>query len=390
MRLDWLHRLTEHEGPFATVVTDASRDGEDGDHTVELRWRAHAERLAELGAPDEVVQALAPVVSSPTRRGGEVGRVVVAAADGVLLDQVLPEPPVAERTSWGPVPDLVAVVRALSRTTSYVLAEVDSAGADVQAVSARGDELEAATVVGDHDVLHKVPGGGWSHRRYQMRVQDSVQHNAAEVADQLVSEVRRFKPDLVLVAGTESPVTALLQQVPQVVSERLVRLQTGGRAAGTDDELLAQEISRVLEERCRSRQDEVLDRFARGHAVQREGVAGLAPVVSALQRDQVDELLLADREIEDLVWVSGRPDQLATSADDLDAIGAQGRAPARADAALVWAAIGTGAGVTVLPEERADGLTDGVGALLRWVDDSTEHDRAPSMPGHGEGPDGPS
>jgi hypothetical protein len=179
-------------------------------------------------------------------------------------------------------------------------------------------------------------------------------------------------------------VSALLQQVPPAVSERVVRLHTGGRAAGTDEERLAQEISRVLEERCRSRQDEVLDRFARGRAVQREGVAGLAPVVAALQRDQVDELLLADREIDDPVWVSGRPDQLATSADDLDAIGAGVRERARADAALVWAAIGTGAGVTVVPEERADQLTDGVGALLRWVDDSTEHDRAPSMPGHGE------
>ena len=74
MRLDWLHRLTDHQGPFATVVTDASRDGEDADRTVELRGRAHAERLTALGAPDEVVQALAPVVSSPTRRGGGVGR----------------------------------------------------------------------------------------------------------------------------------------------------------------------------------------------------------------------------------------------------------------------------------------------------------------------------
>jgi len=389
VRLEWLHRLTEHEGPFATVVTDASRDGEDGDHTVELRWRAHAERLAELGAPDEVVQALAPVVGSATRRGGEVGRVVVAAADGVVLDQVLPEPPTGERTSWGPVPDLVSVVRALSRSTSYLLAEVDSSGADLQAVSARGDELEAATVVGDHDVLHKVPGGGWSHRRYQLRVQDSVQRNASAVAEQLASEVRRHRPEVVLVAGTDSPVAALLEQVPPAVAERVVRLRTGGRAAGTDDGALAEEVARVLDERCRSRDEDVLDRFARGHAVQREGVAGLEAVVTAFQRDQVDELLLEDRDLDAPVWVTGRPDQLATTTDDLDAMGAQGRAEARADAALVWAAVGTGAGVTVVPVDRTDQLTDGVGAVLRWVDGSTAHDRAPSMPGHEEGPGGP-
>ena len=384
MRLDWLHRLTEHAGPFATVVTDASRDGEDADHTVELRWRAHAARLAELGAPEEVVQALAPAVSSPTRRGGAVGRVVVAAPDGVLLDQVLPEPPLEERTSWGPVPDLLPVVRALSRSTSYVLAEVDATGADVQAVSARGDELEAATVVGDHDVLHKFAGGGWSHRRFQMRVQDSVQRNAAEVADQLASEVRRYKPDVVLVTGADASVAALVDECAPPVAERLVRLHTGGRAAGTSEEALAEEISRVLDERSRTRDEEVLDRFARGRAVQRDGVAGLDAVVAAFQRDQVDELLLADRDLDHLVWVTGTPDQLATSTDDLEAIGATQRSQARADAALVWAAIGTRAGVTVVPSERTDELADGVGAVLRWVDDSTPHDRAPSMPGHGE------
>ena len=69
----------------------------------------------------------------------------------------------------------------------------------------------------------------------------------------------------------------------------------------------------------------------------------------------------------------------------------------RADAAITWAAAGTGAGVTVFsrdPEDRAldpdtDGepeprLRDGIGAVLRWPDRTTPHDAAPSMPGHGE------
>ncbi len=304
-----------------------------------------------------------------------------------MLDQVLPEPPPAERTSWGPVPDLVPVVRALTRSTSYLLAQVDSAGADVQAVSARGDELEAATVVGDHDVLHKVPGGGWSHRRFQMRVEDSVQQNAAEVAEQLAAEVRRHQPELVLVAGTPTPVSAVVDHCAPAVTERLVRLRSGGRAAGTDDDALAEEVARVLDERCRERDDEVLERFERGHAVQREGVSGTEAVVAALRRDQVDELLLADRDLPGTLWVSGSPDQLATVEDDLVTIGAgTGRAGARRRGA------GVGGGRhrsrrharARRPRPGPRGRRGRRAALGRRV--HRARPRARPMPGHGEGP----
>ncbi len=387
MRVDWLAHLTAHEGPFATVVTDVSRDDEDAAEAVGLRWRAHEERLARLGVPEHVVQEVHQVVVSPTRRGGRVGRVVVASLDGgVLLDQLLPEAPPQESCTVGPVPDLVPVVRAFAESASYVLAVVDAAGADVQVVSARGDELEAGTVVGDHDVLHKVPGGGWSHRRYQLRVEDSVDQNAGRVADALDGEVRRHRPELVLVAGEARPVSAVADQVGEDVRSRLVRLRSGSRADGSDGAGLVEEVESALRERVEARRSELVREWARAAGQQRDAAQGLDDTATVLARGQVQELLIDEAALGDRsLWACGTPTHLATHHEDLpDGAGEHG-ARVAAGPALVWAAVGTGAGVTLVDGGRGGPeLADGCGALLRWVDDATPRDPTPAMPGHGE------
>lgn len=412
MRLDWLQHLTEQVGPFASVSMDATRTDASGDQEVALRARAHATRLREAGAPADVVEAVMDAVTSPTLRHGEVGRLVVANGSGVVLDLLLPERPVREQTLWGPVPQLLPAVRALSGSTSYLLAEVDSSGADLQVVGALGDHVDASTVEGEHDVLHKVPGGGWAHRRYQMRVEDSIERNADTVAEAIGSEVSRRGVDLVLLAGQDKPVASVLERLPGQAADRAVRLHSGGRAAGTDDQARDREVSEVLRRHDDDRRTEVLERFAGAQARQREAVQGLDSVVEVLQKGQVDTLLLRDDPSSDLrVWSTGRPEQLALRREDLEAMGADGAEQVRADAALVWALVGTGAAITLVGEERGweedlhpnaspdpdaeaagdapaqrfEGPVGGVGALLRWVDDSTPHDSAPSMPGHGTG-----
>ena len=399
MKMDWAAGLPDLSSPFATVVLDASRDHAMSNREVELRWDAHARSLAEAGAPEDISAALASAVTAPTGRSGSVGRLVVAHDGRVALDVVLPEPPVRESSMWGPVPDLLPAVRALRGYLRLVLAEVDSAGAEIHVVTPWG-ETARREVEGDHDVLHRVPGGGWSQRRYQARVEDSVARNADEVAEALADVVRRYRPELVLVAGESKAVSEVLDSAPAQVSERVVRLRHGRRAAGADERARDEEVGVVVAERLQEQVAEVIDRFSREEALQLEAVQGLQDVVTALQRGQVEELLLVDDPSSDLMlWATGRPEQLAVDAAELQSMGAGDAQRARADAAIVWAAIGTGAGITLfdsLPDDPLDDrnsewaprLRDGMGALLRWVDDSTPRDAAPTMPGHGEPPGG--
>jgi hypothetical protein len=399
MKLDWAAGLSGTTGPFATVSVDASRDEPDAAREIELRWQAHARRLADLGAPDAVVKALGEAVTAPHGRAGDVGQLLVATADGIALDLVLPRPPVRESASWGPVPQLLPAVRALNGRLSYVLAEVDSAGGAIHVVTPWG-EAASEEVRGDHDVLHRVPGGGWSHRRYQRRVEDSVARNADEVARALAAIVREHRPDLVLVGGEEKAVTDLLDQSPGEVTGRVHRVHRGSRAPGAGNEARDAEVAELVARHARERRAAVLDRFTGAEARQEAAAQSLPDVVAALQRGQVDELLLVDDPSSDLtLWATGVPEQLALDRDELGAMGAGTGERARADAAIVWAVAGTGAGITLFardPEDPrhdpdADGeaeprLRDGIGAVLRWFDESTPRDGAPSMPGHGEPP----
>ncbi len=366
MRLDWLQRLTDHAGPFATVCTDVTRDGSEAGPGLENRWVAHADRLSRMGAPDGLVQALSGVVRSRTRRGGRTHRVVVASGDGVLLDQVLPargvpDLPPGERSTWGPVPDLVPVVRALARSTSCLLVEVDANGTHLLVMSPRGNELEAATVLEDRDVLAQVPGGGWVHSRTLLPAGPDAPADVAGVARRVDDQVRRHRPDLVLVVGTDGPVAAVLGRCTEVAAP-VVRLAWPLGEGGPQARV--QELTRVLDGTSRGRDEAVLARFGAAGSRASGAVTGLAAVVAALQRTEVEELLLRDGGLGRQLWATGRPQQVGTSSEDVVGVLDQ-PVPVAADVALVWAAVGTAAGVTLVPAGLAGDLEDGVGALLR-------------------------
>lgn len=381
-----LSRLTDIPGPFATAAIDASRVDPASSGDVQVRWEDEARRLLELGAPQAVVDAMSAAATAQTGLGGERTRVVVASGDRVVLDLVVPGRPVRPEALYGPVPQLMPVVRALSGAVTYAVARVDRAGADLEVRTPTGAEAEAEEVEGGHDVLHKTAAGGWSQRRYQARAQDSWDQNAGEVADRLASIVRQDKPQVVLVAGDESAIASLRRQVAPEVEERLVVLDSGGRAAGTSEEAEQEAVDRALEQHAGQRRAALLDRFREQLGRQQEAVEGVGPVVEALRRGQVEELLLHDDPSSTLrLWVGEEPLQLGLTEQDARAAGATRPQQTRADAALVWALLGSKAGMTLLPDGEQE-LLEGIGAVLRWSDEATKHLAAPSMPGHGQGP----
>ncbi|HEX8628120.1 MAG TPA: peptide chain release factor 1, partial [Catenuloplanes sp.] len=98
---------------------------------------------------------------------------------------------------------------------------------------------------------------------------------------------------------------------------------------------------------------------------------GLAAVVSALQRAQVDTVLLVDDPSStDTLWIGPAPMQVATSADELRAMGVEDPVEVRADAALLRAVAGTDAALVLVGPGEAP-LPHGVGAVLRYADAGT-------------------
>ena len=184
MRLSWLRPAygDSSGGSYATVYLDATRAEESGPAQVALRWRAARERLADEGASEVLLGAMEQRALRPTGVAGPHGLLLVGHDDRLTFDRTLEDPPEREPVSWSAVPHLLPLLRQEAYVVPYALVLVDREGADVTVVGPHHEDLESFSREGSHDVIHKVPTGGWSAARYQRRAEDSWQRNAGELA----------------------------------------------------------------------------------------------------------------------------------------------------------------------------------------------------------------
>ncbi|QZN86785.1 hypothetical protein [Cellulomonas sp. C5510] len=388
MELHWLKPLLGRPAPFVTVHLDATRADASGDEEVAGRWRALRKELERSGAAVAVLDDIEGRVTRPTGVAGPHGRVVIADAEGVVVDRVLKESPAQSTAVLDDVPVLLPAVRAADQATRFLLVEVDRQGADL--TWSDGSGLKAAqkeTVEGNHDELRKVKetGDGWKSRRVQMRAEDSWERNAETVAADLDRQVVEKKPEIVLVTGDVRAVSLLCHAVAPRTRDLVVEVPGGSRADGVKQEVFHQRVAEALEAFRQRRREDTLDRYrselGRGGAA----VTSVDDVVTVLQRGQVRELVLhedvtlpgsslAERHL----WVGPEPLQIASREADLEGIGVtSGIRRMPADVALLRAALGQDAGLTIALDGQVE-LVDGVGAVLRWNDDSTPSESVPA------------
>ncbi len=393
MKLDSLKPLLHHDGPLTTVCLDVTRgDESSGDREVRSRWNGMRRSLEQAGAPAETVLALEEAVLRPTHVAGPHGRYVVAARGEVLWDQVLPEPPARDEAFHDGAPSLVPAVAALDDAVRYLLVEVDRLGADlrwpgIQPPDAEADAGRVEHVEGGHDVLHKVGGGGWSHRRFQARVQDSWERNAEAVAAELDKVVADHRPEVVLITGDVRALPLVRAALGHQAAELLVEVPGGSRADGVKEDVFAAHVSAVLEAHRARRREAVVDRLREALGRGDGAVTSLPDLVDVLRKGQVAELVVlrtaggasVARLNERRLWTGPEPLQLGTRRGDLAALGVPDGAARelRADVAVLRAIVAQDAGFTYAEEGSVD-LVDGVGALLRWSDAATPHETAPS------------
>ncbi|WP_456825575.1 baeRF2 domain-containing protein [Cellulomonas sp. P5_E12] len=387
MDLHWLKPLLGRPSPFTTVYLDATRAGATGDAEALERWKAVRRALERDGATAGVLDDIADVVSVPTGVRGPHGRVVVADAQGVVVDRVLSEPPAQSHAVFGPAPALLPAVRAADQTVTYLLVEVDRNGADLTwaaggTVRTEGGP-ETETVEGGHDDVHKTREGGLD-RRSQTRAEDSWERNAEAVAAVLDKRVTERSPDLVLVTGDVRAVSLVCEEVGQHTRELVVEVPGGGRGDGVRRDAFETKVTETLAAFRERRRQAVLDRFREAQGRGGGAVTTLDDVIEVLRRGQVAELVLHVDALatglgERTLWVGPEPLQLATSAADLSSIGVTGEARQMdANVALVRAALGQDAGLTFAEDGTVD-LVDGIGAVLRWSDDSTPSEAVPTQ-----------
>ncbi|MBM0229732.1 MULTISPECIES: Vms1/Ankzf1 family peptidyl-tRNA hydrolase [Micromonospora] len=374
MQLSFLRPLYNRPGPWCSVYLDASRDTHDSRPALDLRWRALKGRLLEQGADPATIDAVERVVRGHDPMAGDYGLAVFATGGRVVLSEYLSAPPLRDLASFATLPHTMPLVAQRGEQVAWVRVLADRSGADAIAVSAGGVPRKAHVKGRENFQLRRVNPGGWSQSRYQRAAMEAWHHNAGDAVAATVQLAEKVGADVVVVAGDIRATGMIAAQMPERWQDVLVRTDAGSRTDGADpmrmDDLTVQTIAEVADQRITT----ALDRFG----VQEDVGAGLDAVVSALQRNQVDTMLIVDDpSANGKLWIGPEPTEIATDPAQLLDMSVADPQRVRADAALLRALVGTDAELTVLAPEEAPELTDGVGAVLRYVDAGT--------PGRGNG-----
>ena len=293
MQLDWLTSHVPEGDDIVTVALDATRDSEHGYQAVLTRWRDIRRSLEGRGVATRTLDHVDEQIRVPTHVAGKHGRVLVVGPEGVVIDRVLAQPPVADAGTLGVDPFALAAVA--DDTVAYLLAEIDRTGADLTLQQhalmeyEAGDELDS--VEGEHDVINKVRRAGMASRRLQSRAEDSWERNAETVAGELSRIVSERHPELLLLTGDVRAVSLVRERLSSEAAAIATVLDGGSRSAGVNEQAFDRKLGEALDIFRARRREEVLDRFRQEEG--REGTAtqSMDDVVTALARGQVEELI---------------------------------------------------------------------------------------------------
>jgi hypothetical protein len=373
MDVTFLGSVTDHPGPFATVCADVTHTTENADTELDLRVRALADQLTEQGAPETVVEAVRGRLLEGND-GGEAGtyrgRAVVAGPDGtVLFDAPLAAAPRAETAEWSSTPDLVTVLRALPGRIPHVVIVADRVGADITVATAPALPTLEKAIEGETHLMRKVQVGGWAHHRYQHNAENVWIHNMQQVIDEIDTLVEKSGARFVLLAGDIRARQIFTDRATPKIKAVLVDMNEGGRAEGADRSVIDQRVEELVAENDAAEQANVVEQISAASA---HGLAltGTALVVEALRKAQVETLVLAEEGDDDHLFVGTSALEIGVSAEDMAALGVTDAAQVPAERALLRAAVGSNAGVVVVPRSALPGDIP-VAAILRYTDDST-------------------
>ncbi len=356
--------LVRAPGPFLTVQLTTEGGIDNAAQRSEQRWKPVRDEAGAQGAPDDVLAEVDPLIADAHLQGD--GLAVVATPDGVLhVEHGSRLPNDRDLVRWGPLPSLMQLVTWRQHTPGYVTVLADREGADLTAYRRERPPLEVEAG-GDDYPIRKPNAGGWSQRRYQERAEHTWERNAEDAAAQLSRLAERVGARVVVAAGDERAVTLLQEALPAELLDRF-QVVGGGRSEDGSEESFAANARVAVEMAVNHDTEALLERFREETGQDDRAADGPEVTLRALAMAAVDVLLIAPDDPGDTrtAWFGPDPTMVSRSRDDLRGLGVEEPVEGRLVDAAVRAALGTGAGIRVVPPGAA-GPSDGLGAILRW------------------------
>lgn len=362
--------------PFASVYLDTESDVADAAARLETRWKDVRRDLRDAGIGPPAVEALTGALGE---HGAGGTRVLLADADDVVYARSFPEPTDTTIVRTGPLPHLLPLLELAQSRLPHLVVLTDRSGADLFSFTDEPVADSSSTVEPEVWPVHKVNPGGWQTHRFQHVVEEEWHKSAREIAGHVTRLADRTRARVVFVAGDVHAVGLLRKELPVHVADLVHEIDGSRHPDGSADEIESQVAAALsatvladLDERLEALQTYVGrgEKSAAADEVALKGVDGVAATVEALQRAQVETLLLSDALERDdaqapLVYGADAT-AIALSPRDLTRLGTDPVASAPQSDVLVRAALLTGADVRVVPATHPACPTDGVGALLRF------------------------
>jgi peptide subunit release factor 1 (eRF1) len=330
--------------PFVSVLLATDAGDAQAAARWEQRWKGVRKELeAQLGDAS-VLDELDTGAVDAHRAGGTF--YAVADATSVRILEHWPEQPPRELVRVGSLPTLTPLIASRQANVPHVVALVDREGADIVAAGPgepQGDSVEGET----GPVIRKTNPGGWSQKRYQTRAEEAWARTSRAIADAIAQAADTNGARLVVLAGDVRELELVDRALPSRL-HGLVHVVSGGRAAGTDGARTDDAVDRLVRTAVADATVALTHKLREELGQHDRGVVGVAPTFEALQKGQVEVLLVHDD-----------PDDTRTYGD------ASG---ARLVDVAIRDAVATGAAVRVMPDVEV--LEEGIGALLRWAERS--------------------
>ncbi len=264
------------------------------------------------------------------------GLALFACAGRDLFEEVEASVAFDNQVTVGPAPDLFQLARLLDGLETAVVALVDTNTARLF-VTRRGWLDEVGGQDDDPKYYGKRSVGGWSQARYQRHTDEVRARFAREVATELDGLVERTGATRVILAGDEVAIPhlrdALSGRVAPLVHDEVLRIDIRAPQDAIKGEI-APLLAAAEADDARSTAERLVGAVRAGGL----GVAGVAATRAALERGQVDTLLLDP----------------------------QAEVDEETRGALVRLAAATSGGVEVVEGHEPFRRLGGVGALLRY------------------------
>jgi len=357
-----LDRLFDVQGPFLSLYMNVERAIEKASQRNQLAWRSFRGAVQAEGADERILTHVDPLVPDAHLFGHALG--VIATPAKVERAEHLEWPVREEVVRCASLPSVAPIIEAMQARVRHLLVVVDRRGADLLLIDGTAiTETEALDE--DRFPIRKVKAGGWSEPRYQHRAEKNWDTEAHEIAALVTEWVDEHDPQLVLVTGDIRMIELLQKAVPKRTGERLRVIGTGARGEDGSADERRREAMRMAATAVAEDTVALLEKFQEERGQGDLAVDGVRATVQALAKAQVEVLFVHDgRDDARSAWFGPERVHVASAPDDLRELGVDEPREGRLVDVAIRAALGTGAGIRVIPKHGP--MTEAIGGLLRW------------------------